>query len=194
MEKSKTKKEDLRIRRTHKLLREALFALLETKSFDEISVVDICDKAMVHRATFYKHFKDKYEFMEYAAKERIRELYYSNIEHGHFTDVNDMYRSLIPTVLTFIEDNKKVLLVSASSTETGSFVSLQKIIADELIGLLDDALNSKEVSVPLEVVANFLAGGFIALARWWIVNDNEYSKEAMSEYIEKMLLNSQTDL
>ena len=53
------RKEDLRIRRTHKLLCNAMFSLLETRSFDDISVVDICEKAMVHRATFYKHFKDK---------------------------------------------------------------------------------------------------------------------------------------
>ena len=52
-------KEDLRVVRTRKLLCKALFELLEEVPFDKISVTDICDKAMVHRATFYNHFESK---------------------------------------------------------------------------------------------------------------------------------------
>ena len=41
------KKEDLRIRRTKKLLSNALFELIKKKPFDKVSVCDICDAAMV---------------------------------------------------------------------------------------------------------------------------------------------------
>ena len=41
---------DLRQRKTRKLLVEALAQLLEEKSFQELSVTDICRRAMVHRA------------------------------------------------------------------------------------------------------------------------------------------------
>jgi len=37
------KKEDLRIRRTKKLLSNALFELIKKKPFDKVSVCDICD-------------------------------------------------------------------------------------------------------------------------------------------------------
>ena len=50
---------DLRQRKTRKLLVEALAQLLEEKSFQELSVTDICRRAMVHRTTFYAHFNDK---------------------------------------------------------------------------------------------------------------------------------------
>lgn len=58
--------EDLRIRRTHKLLIDALRSLLEEKDFEDIHVKDICELAMVHRTTFYKHFEDKYQLMSFA--------------------------------------------------------------------------------------------------------------------------------
>ena len=45
-------KQDLRIQKTHKFLYAALFDLMEQKPFSEISVTDICQKAMVHRTTF----------------------------------------------------------------------------------------------------------------------------------------------
>src|SRR5258707_1942613 len=55
---------DLRIRRTHKLLWEALMAELAERAFEEITVKDICERAMVHRTTFYKHYEDKYALLE----------------------------------------------------------------------------------------------------------------------------------
>lgn len=58
-------KEDLRIVRTRKLLSRALFELLETTPYEKISVLDICERAMVHRATFYNHFEDKDHLLEY---------------------------------------------------------------------------------------------------------------------------------
>ena len=54
---------DLRVRRTHKLLWEALMTLMTEQEFETISVKEICDRAMVHRTTFYKHYEDKYDLL-----------------------------------------------------------------------------------------------------------------------------------
>jgi AcrR family transcriptional regulator len=55
---------DPRIRRTRKLLQGALASLLQSKSFDEISVQDITEAATVNRATFYDHYTDKFALLE----------------------------------------------------------------------------------------------------------------------------------
>lgn len=55
---------DPRIRRTRRLLQEALKTLMQTKSFEEISVQDITEVATVNRATFYDHYTDKYSLLE----------------------------------------------------------------------------------------------------------------------------------
>jgi AcrR family transcriptional regulator len=57
---------DPRIRRTRQLLQAALWSLLKTKGFDDISVQDIADTATVNRATFYDHYTDKYRLLEAA--------------------------------------------------------------------------------------------------------------------------------
>ena len=66
MEKVK-RKEDLRVTRTKKALTDMLRALLETKRFEDITVNELCEKAKIRRATFYKHFDDKYAFLAYIA-------------------------------------------------------------------------------------------------------------------------------
>ena len=62
----------MRIRRTKKLIWEALLTLLQDHSFASISVKAICEQAMVHRATFYSHFTDKYALLEYGTQEAIQ--------------------------------------------------------------------------------------------------------------------------
>src|SRR5258707_15719817 len=51
--------EDRRIRRTRRLLRDGLLALVLEKGYDQITVQDILERADVGRATFYAHFRDK---------------------------------------------------------------------------------------------------------------------------------------
>jgi AcrR family transcriptional regulator len=55
---------DPRIRRTRQLLQGALRTLMQSKSFDEISVQDITEAATVNRATFYDHYNDKFTLLD----------------------------------------------------------------------------------------------------------------------------------
>ncbi|NJN53971.1 MAG: TetR/AcrR family transcriptional regulator [Anaerolineae bacterium] len=50
---------DPRVRRTRRLLQDALIVLVQEKSFGEISITDISSQAGVARVTFYQHFESK---------------------------------------------------------------------------------------------------------------------------------------
>ena len=50
--------------RTNKAIIAAMMSLLEEKPFEKITVQDILDATPVTRATFYRHFHDKYEIVE----------------------------------------------------------------------------------------------------------------------------------
>jgi AcrR family transcriptional regulator len=65
---------DLRVRRTQKLLREALIALIEEQSFDTITVGEIAERAMVSRAAFYRYYQDKYDLVEKIFEEAMDTL------------------------------------------------------------------------------------------------------------------------
>lgn len=65
---------DPRIRRTRQLLQGALRTLMQTKSFEEISVQDITDAATVNRATFYDHYADKFALLDALAAGGFHQL------------------------------------------------------------------------------------------------------------------------
>jgi AcrR family transcriptional regulator len=65
---------DLRIRRTHKFLQEAIIELITEQGFDAITVGDIAERAMINRATFYRHYQDKYDLVAKIFEETTNEL------------------------------------------------------------------------------------------------------------------------
>src|SRR5258708_12704307 len=66
---------DLRVRRTHANLREALIDLIEEKGFDAVTVGDIAERAMVNRTTFYRHYPDKYALVTGIFEEAVNQMF-----------------------------------------------------------------------------------------------------------------------
>ena len=62
---------DLRVRRTRKLLTQALIEGTVEKGFAALTVRDITRRAMVNRSTFYRHYLDKYDLLE----QHLNEIY-----------------------------------------------------------------------------------------------------------------------
>ena len=55
---------DLRISRTHKMIKEAFFELMDSIGFEKITVQGLTKKAMISRTTFYLHYQDKYDLLD----------------------------------------------------------------------------------------------------------------------------------
>jgi AcrR family transcriptional regulator len=65
--------EDLRVRRTRKLISDALIDLTKEKGFAAVTVRDIAERAGINRATFYRHYQDKFDLLDRYA-EAVYEL------------------------------------------------------------------------------------------------------------------------
>lgn len=65
---------DPRVRRTRQMLQQSMSELLKEKEFVDITVQDITDRADLNRATFYKHFLDKYELLNAIVREGFQTL------------------------------------------------------------------------------------------------------------------------
>lgn len=65
---------DVRVRRTQALLRGALVELIEDRGFERVTVGDLCARAMVSRAAFYRNYRDKYELVERIFDDALAEM------------------------------------------------------------------------------------------------------------------------
>src|SRR5215216_2273321 len=98
----------LRLRRTQKLLREALIELIEERGFDTLTVGEITERAMVSRAAFYRNYQDKYDLVEQIFAEAMEALFNAvsepSTEHPpqtwvrffeHIAEYERLYRALL---------------------------------------------------------------------------------------------------
>jgi AcrR family transcriptional regulator len=65
---------NLRLRRTQKLLREALIELIEERGFEALTIGEITERALVSRAAFYRNYQDKYDLVEQIFEEAMSAL------------------------------------------------------------------------------------------------------------------------
>jgi AcrR family transcriptional regulator len=183
-------KNDLRIKKTYKLLTTSLFELLEKKPFSDITVIDICENAMVNRGTFYKHFEDKYHLLAYCIREMQREFSEQSIVDNSLNDPKDYYVTIIKNVLDYICDNRKMLLLILSEA-SGSAISemFHRLLAEDIVQKLTDVEKQTGMVnlIPIPFIAEFYSGALISSIKWWIVSDTPYTRENIAEYIETMI-------
>ena len=179
-------KEDLRVKRTRKLLSNALLELLNKESFDKISILDICEKAMVHRTTFYKHFSDKYDLFSYVFKEVCDDIYKRSTENKEFDSTKELYMMLAEIAFDYIGENTKILKNMMKSNDNGF---LREMFYESIERAIKYLLQETDIkmSVPLKVVSQFYTGGFISLGIWWLDNMDKYKKEDMLKFVDKLI-------
>ena len=64
-------KKDLRVRRTRALIGKALVELMREKSYNDITIKEIAERALVNRNTFYRHFRDKDDLLKAVCAKRL---------------------------------------------------------------------------------------------------------------------------
>lgn len=180
-------KEDLRVKRTRKLLCMSLFDLMQTAPFDKLSVNDICEKAMVHRATFYNHFNDKNDLLNFALDDIQEEMFEKSIENEAHQTPKEMYLALISNVIDFINENREklVLIFNNSSDKMATLVSTT--IKRSIRYLLSRNKYKEEYLLPIDFIVNFFTGGIAMIGIDWLQSKNPYSKQEMLSYFDTIL-------
>ncbi len=103
-----TKQTDLRVIKTKKALTETLISILKEKNFSEITVNEICHASLIHRTTFYKHFMDKFDLLQYALREYTKDFFeldlYDRLHHP-FQSMEKAFISELSDVFEKQKDN-----------------------------------------------------------------------------------------
>jgi len=179
------KTEDLRIRRTHKLLVEAMFSLIDKKTFDDISVSEICERAMVHRATFYKHFEDKYRFFEFCIERKLEELFPSLADEKLLLSPKEYFMGMVIKVLDFLDTNRKVVRQIFDATNSNTITdAIQNAVKLEISKkLIESEASGIKYRMPVHILGEYYTGALIALAKWWILSGTKLTKDELAGYI-----------
>lgn len=178
-----TAKEDLRIVRTRRLLSSTLLDMMEEQSIEKISVINLCNRAMVNRATFYAHFEDKYHLLSFALEELKDGLYADFTKDTKFTTPSHTVNSLLIMAVGFFFDEHNHIANILRYNRNGKVInSIQDSIAQSIKYQLSKYKEAYDVKIPIQVLSNFIAGGMMSTAIWCIDNPDKYSREEFVKY------------
>lgn len=65
---------DRRVKRTKKVLTEALIRILKNKNIENVTVSELAKEADITRTTFYQYYRDPIEMLENLQKDIARDL------------------------------------------------------------------------------------------------------------------------
>ena len=183
---------DLRTLRTYKLLKNALLELLSKQSFDIIKVNDICNLAMVHRTTFYSHFSDKYELLDYCIKDIENELL-SGFKVSDYSSLKDFYTGLIMNLLNYIGSNKQFYKnVMKNNYNAGIINIFHNSVITHIAKIIEkEEKRDKKSEIPISVRAEFFSGAVTSTLMWWIISNNAISEEKLCNYIISLIFDAQ---
>ncbi|MBQ7344293.1 MAG: TetR/AcrR family transcriptional regulator [Clostridia bacterium] len=184
------KKEDLRITKTKAALTNAFYAMLEDMSLEEITVNDLCEKAEVRRATFYKHFNDKGDFILYLIKD-VREKFETEVWAHESTGYpsREYYKKYVETLMAYLikrkDAIKNIVLSSARSTLIETFS--QQNLKDTKKRLEESqAAGMQLISTPA-VVASMLVGGTARAIVDWFEDEQRCPLDVLLKEIGKII-------
>jgi len=176
------KKDDLRVIKTKIALYNALIDLMKDRTFEEIKVSDICNKALVNRSTFYAHYEDKYELLtDYINSLKI-ELTKELEKNTSIKSTKEYYIEMMKLFLNHIEEKKDSYLAIAINNRNSILTDiLYDYIDHDIVSRLTEYNASN--TIPKSIIAKFYLGAVVSTAIYWIENINKYTKEDIINYL-----------
>jgi len=180
---------DPRVKRTRRLLRDALVSLILKKDFASITIKEITERAEVAYITFYRHYESLDQLLMEILDEGLAELM-THIE----TLAKQSDASALETegrlIFEYIEqkaDLFRILLKSQSVTRVRRKVvkNIAAVFQKSCVPL--ERLGNQ---VTINIASNHIATSLLSLIEWWLENNMNPSPAEMGKVYKSLIIDS----
>lgn len=170
---------------TKKAIEASLKNLLLKKPFDKITINDIAEDCGISRMTFYYHFKDIYDLVEWAREEDAKKI----------LEGKDDYKTWTQGFLNLFEEvlkNKPFILNVYRSVGREQVENyLYKIVYDLLLNVVEEKAQGMTVrDEDKEFIADFYKYAFVGLMLDWVKNGMKEDPHKIVKKVEFLLSGS----
>jgi AcrR family transcriptional regulator len=180
-----TQNEDLRVRRTRKLLQSAMIDLAIEKGFADLTVRDIAERAMVNRATFYRHYLDKNDLL----KQYMDDIYHllddlderqAGVHNNPPDGLVQMYKD--------VQQHADFFRVMLGPKGDPLFVQrIRQYIERRLRHLLPmEMISIPPGAPPLDLALSYVSSAGVGAMIWWLENNTPYPPEQMAAWMVQL--------
>lgn len=184
---------DPRIKRTKELISNSFLLLIDEKGFDAITVQDITKKSEINRATFYRHYKDKFDLLEKIIDERL-EVFLKSINPKSFHSISYQYNEEEPhpifmALFEHVKEHIDFYKVMLGKSGINEFrVRMLNVIMDTFHNQFIEIFQKREVKIPEDILLNYIISAYLGVITFWVENGMKYSPKFMAIQLTKLSL------
>ena len=169
------KTESRRTQMTRHLIRTALIELMGEKTFERITIKELCERADVNRTTFYLHYTDQRSVLN-DVKETVCKKTVAMITETDFADPT----AFVEQFLCYIRENDRVFRILFMNDESDSFrFALMDATARELLQYLPVTADPQADAFGLA----YMMSGSLSIIIEWMKTGYERSPKELARFI-----------
>ena len=185
MSQTKYQTEDLRVRRTRKMLMQALIDLTIEQGFAATTVQDIADRAMVNRATFYRHYLDKYDLLDKYMNE-VYEMTASQ-EASEVQGAGSAPRGMV-SMFEHVQQHADFYRVMIGPKGDPAFVERGRQFSEMRLRSLIPGTHKKLApnSPPLAFCLSYLSYAGMGAMAWWLNEGRAHTPQQVAAWCDQL--------
>lgn len=169
------KKENRRVRMTRRLMKDAMLDLLEERDLSGISVTAICEKADVHRSTFYHYYTEPSDLLREIEQDILEQI--PSLPLPLDQQEEEGLLRVTTAFFDFVRENEKVFRILFSESVNADFSSkmVDLLCLKQMSGVVyRDEQSSRYLKL-------FIANGAVGMLREWITSGFPVSSREIAE-------------
>ena len=170
------------------LFAKAIKSLIKKQPLDKITVTDIVSTAGKTRQTFYRHFQDKYDLLEFCIQDVEQELV-TNINKKSYQNIQEFYSNLVTSLLEYIADKKDVFV---NILKHNSKSSLTEVFLNTCVNYISSRLKKEYQQgiypiADIDVISHFYSGAVLSTIVWWLESNSSMSEAELCDMIINLI-------
>lgn len=171
---------------TKRALEQSLKNLLLKKPLNKITITDITEDCGINRMTFYYHFQDIYDLVEWVCYEDAKKALENKKTY-------DTWQQGLTQLLYAVRDNKPFIINVYNCVDKGQVEEYLKPLTDDLLlGVVEEeSINVNVREEDKKFIAQVYSYCFVGIMLDWIKDD---MKEKPEDLVERLALVLDSDI
>ena len=172
---------DSRLRYTKDCLYDSFLQFLAEKPVNDITVIEVCERAGVSRKTFYKYYSDQFALLLAMQNDLFED--YKDLLDGKPADIT----TLTPELVAFVDHNRVLVKAAFANRGEGNFVDR---VLEDLFARYHaawEAANPKLSAADVEFLFHFVVSGLFGIVRHWLMDHPQLSCQEITQRTATLL-------
>lgn len=168
---------DARVRYTRMIIEQSFLELLKVKPVEKVTVTELCAKAQINRATFYKHYLDVPDLLEKMEEELFRQ-----IREAFSVKKIEVKAFLVEMLRYTYRERERFFALGGENGDPNLMTKTFLVCYESAYPLLEQNMPHVRES-ERQMLYHFLSQGAGGVLAWWVRDGMRISPEDVAQFV-----------